>query len=349
VRWLLAVAAGAALAAPQPASADTGPAATTTSLSAAGVLLVDGVPTFPIGLSRGPARTPGMRQVAAVGVDLFRYNPPLPWADPAALAAARAFDAQVGSVGGFSVVNLCQQCGLPQLGTVTSPLLNTITSGLKDDPGFGIYKGPDEPLWNGLSPKRILPVYAAGRQDDPDHLWMMVQASITGTVAQFLPYSKVTDIQGVDVYPIQAGGNLPLHTVGRLTATMASATPNHAVWTTLQLCTAAAKGLIPTRDQMRFMIWDAIINGAQGINLFGGQLQSCWRGTDATYGWGWTAFNRAAPTLRELRAMNAVLVSPRRPLPVRTGWEGIEFQAGGLGTWWVRANLRTHQVVVTKT
>lgn len=346
---MLAIAAGAALVAPQPASADSGPAATTTSLTAAGVLLVDGAPTFPIGLSRGPVHTPGMRQVAAGGVDMFRYDPVLPWADPAALDAAHAFDAQVASVGGFSVVNLCQQCGLPQLGTISSPLLDGITSGLHPDPGFGIYKGPDEPFWNGVTPRQILPVYAAGKQDDPDHLWMMVQAYMRGTAAQFRPYSRVTDIQGVDVYPIQAGGNLPLDTVGKLTATMAAATPDHAVWTTLQLCTAAARGQIPTRAQLRFMIWDAIINGAQGINLFGGQVPSCWRGTDTAYGWGWTAFNRAAPTLRELRAMNAVLVSPRLPLPARKGWQGIEFQAGSLGTWRVRANLRTYQVVISKT
>jgi hypothetical protein len=331
------------------AFADAGPGPTATALSPTGGLLVNGVPTFPIGLSPGPSHAPGMRQVAGDGVDMFRYNPPVPWADPSALAAVHTFDAQVASVGGFSIVNLCGTCGQPRLGVVKPELLSTIIQGLRNDPGFGIYKGPDEPYWNGIRASAIRPVYTAGKTQDPDHVWALVQSFAGGSAAAFAPYASATDVQAVDVYPIQAGGNAPLDSVGLWTARTAAATPNHAVWTTLQLCTAAAGGRIPTRAQLRFMAWDAVINGARGINLFGGNMPSCWRGTDSEFGWAWTAFDRLAPTLRQMRGMNDVLVSPSAALPRRGSWEGAEFQAGTLGTWRVRANVRTLQVAISRT
>jgi hypothetical protein len=72
-----------------------------------------------------------------------------------------------------------------------------------------------------------------GRVLDRDHLWSTIQAP-RGT-PQLAEYSPVTDIHGVDVYPITlTNPNGDLSQVGRWTNTIASVTPNHAVWTTLQ-------------------------------------------------------------------------------------------------------------------
>ena len=112
---------------------------------------------------------------------------------------------------------------------------------------------------------------------------MTIQAP-RGTSADLEPYSAVTDIHGVDHYPVTwVDQNDPdLHEVGVWTDTIASVTPNHAVWTTLQVCASGSSGpnegefVLPTRRQERYMIYDAILNGARSLAFYGGNIDRCW-------------------------------------------------------------------------
>jgi hypothetical protein len=49
------------------------------------------------------------------------------------------------------------------------------------------------------------------------------------------------------------------------------------------------------------MAYDAIINGAQAVAFYGGNIAGCWSGSDAQYGWNWTFWqNVLKPLVQEL-------------------------------------------------
>ena len=63
------------------------------------------------------------------------------------------------------------------------------------------------------------------------------------------------------------------------------------------------------------MMYDAIINGANAINFFGGQDVNCWNSTDTQFGWNWTFWsNVLKPLLSEVNA-----TSPLAPALVQPG------------------------------
>jgi hypothetical protein len=92
-------------------------------------------------------------------------------------------------------------------------LLAQIVSSLKTDSGgsaIGMWKGHDEPFWSNVAPAALQFAYCrvTGRGEtawcggesvlDSDHAWVTVEAP-RGTATDLAPYSKVTDMHGVDV------------------------------------------------------------------------------------------------------------------------------------------------------
>ena len=142
-----------------------------------------------------------------------------------------------------------------------------------------------------------------------------------GTSTQLQPYSDVTDIHGVDVYPVTLTNPSPnLHDVGTWTNTVASVTPSEAVWVTLQVCDSGSydtngQFVLPTLAQERYMAYDAIINGARSLAFYGGNIPGCWNATDRQFGWNWTFWmNVLKPLFGELDSASAIapaLVNPR--------------------------------------
>jgi hypothetical protein len=128
-----------------------------------------------------------------------------------------------------------------------------------------------------------------------------------GTRADLSPYSDVTDTLGVDVYPVTLDNpDTPnLHQVGVWTRTISSISEDHSAWTTLQICSKNAYNkrtgayVLPSAYQERYMVYDAIINGARGISFYGGGNSHCWNRIDRRYGWNWTFWNRALDPLIE--------------------------------------------------
>ena len=190
---------------------------------------------------------------------------------------------------------------------------------------IGMWKGRDEPLWSGIEATELRRAFCratgrgelswcgGGRVLDRDHLWSTIQAP-RDTPQQLAEYSSVTDIHGVDVYPVtRTNPNGDLAQVGRWTNTIASVTPNHAVWTTLQICASGSGDpsnfVLPTRTQERFMIYDAIINGARSLAFYGGNINRCWNAGDSARGWNWTFWNTV---LREMIAEISA-ISPIAP------------------------------------
>lgn len=301
------------------------PAATggrpTISLDANGGFLVGGRPTFLIALSnppplsgRTPAGLPGPVEIVRAGVNLVRVGPKWTGWTRRELAHVLAWERTAVLLGMHTWVRL-------NTFAATQPrwrgdarltaIVHALTRG-RFAAGIGLWQGADEPWSRGIPARSLAFVYCrvtsrgepsacAGEPPlDRNHLLVTILAP-SGRPADLAPYSDVTDSLGVDVYPVTLDdhGSPDLHDVGVWTRTIAGITRDHSVWTTLQICSADAYNkhtgayVLPSAYQERYMVYDAIINGARGISFFGGDNPHCWNRIDRRYGWNWTFWNRA--------------------------------------------------------
>ena len=318
----------------------TGAAAATTSYDANGTFIVNGLPGFPIVLSDPPPRdgtTPSggnaLADIASAGVTFVRVGPDgVPWSD-AELADAQAWDQAVAPYGIATWIKL-RELATAQPGTASAAMLKKVVTTLEGDAGFGLWKGADEPWWSGIQPSQLQYAYCMGTSRgsvswcspdsplDSNHVWVTIEAP-RGTASDLQPYSAVTDSHGVDIYPVTYGVTNPnLHQVGTWTQTMTSITPNHLVWTTLQICSSGSVPsdgsdgyVLPTTPQERYMIYDALINGARALAFYGGHVSSCWNSTDSAHGWNWTFWNTVLKSL--IQEINAG--SPLAPALLHPG------------------------------
>ena len=317
-----------------------------TSIGDRGALLFRGQATFPIALSNPPpldgltpAGANGLDEVVKAGVTFFRVGPPTtPWTLQA-VATAEQWDRAALERGVHTWVGLGNATTATP-GSHSDDVLRMVVGALTSDPtsaaGLGMWKGADEPGWHGPPPSALQFAFCrvtsrgqadwcAGEQPlDPGHVWVTIQAP-RGTAAQLAGYSSVTDTNGVDVYPVTLGSRDPdLHRVGTWTKAIASITPSGSVWTTLQICAsssfdpATGRYVLPTRLQERYMVYDAIVNGARGLAFFGGDVPGCWNASDRALGWNWTFWNRTlAPLVGEIGARSPIAAALANPVSTR--------------------------------
>lgn len=315
------------------ASLVTSAGAGTTSFDSTRTILLDGRPVFPIVLSPGPllgSTTPwgtnGLAETASAGVDMFRVGPGKLWSS-ADITSALAFDRAAAALHAYTWMNLSGYSqALP--GSAEDTALTQIVNTLTHDRGgsaIGMWRGRDEPWGSSILPSALQfpfcrvtsrgdPLWCNGETPlDPTHLWVTIEAP-KGTAADLEPYSAVTDVHGVDIYPVTIAQPSPdLHRVGEWTATLASVTTTAPVWTTLQICAGASYDhttrafVLPTFQQERYMAYDAIINGARVLAFYGGNLSGCFNASDARYGWNWTFWQSVLkPLVQELAPSSAV-------------------------------------------
>jgi hypothetical protein len=329
----------AAAAAVGPSAGAAGAAAT--RIDASGTVVLNGNKTFPIVLSKGPppgARTPSggdaLAAIVGAGVRFFKVDPPSGVWTSADVAAARRWNRAAAAHRAFTWINLSTLSRAAPGAAVANRLDRVVRSLTSDRAGrraIAMWKGADEPLLAGVPPASLEFAYclATARGDpgwcgdapsvDSAHLWVTIEAP-RGAPAELGAYSAVTDTHGVDVYPIALRGlNPDLHQVGVWTSTLASVTPNHSVWTTLQVCASpgydrSGDFLLPTFAQERYMVYDAIINGARDLAFYGADNRNCWNDADRAAGWNWTFWNAVLePLVGEIAATSplaAALVEP---------------------------------------
>jgi hypothetical protein len=302
------------------AALPVGGGAAVTRSDAHGTTILDGRRVFPIVLAKGPepgSTTPSganaLAEVVGAGVNVLKVGPATTrWSDTD-VADALAWNRAAATLGAHTWINL-STLSRATPGSDDGARLRQVIASLEADPSgsaIGMWKGADEPLWSGFQPSSLQFAYClatsrgerswcGGEQpQDADHLWVTIQAP-RGTSAQLAPYSAVTDTHGVDHYPVTYRNRADprLHEVGEWTKTVASVTPNRSVWTTLQVCASGSSDpdgsgafVMPTRRQERYMIYDAIINGARSLAFYGGNLPRCWNTTDGARSWNWTFWN----------------------------------------------------------
>jgi hypothetical protein len=307
--------------------------AATTRLDQHGTVLVDGRKVFPIVLAKGP-EGPELDRVVAAGVNVLKVGPASsPWVE-ADFDDALARNREAADRGIYTWVNLATLADATPETLVKDARLRQVISRIESDPSgsaLAMWKGADEPQHAGFEPQELQYAYcvATSRGEaswcgdrptaDEEHLWVTIQAP-RGTAEQLAPYSAVTDIHGVDHYPVRFGEPDPkLHEIGEWTDLIRSVTPSGAVWTTLQVCASGSSGpdgsfVLPTRTQERYMIYDAILNGARSLAFYGGNIDRCWNASDTAAGWNWTFWDTVLEDLvREIGAESALgpaLVNP---------------------------------------
>jgi hypothetical protein len=268
----------------------------------------------------------GWAEVAAAGVKMLRVYPKWDTANLAQqiqtvkeeMVAAASYGLRLW-VGLYDIANdLSKQA-----------LLEQIIDGLKDAPGLGAWKGSDEPLHGNVAPPGLVAAYDFVRSRDPNHPLVIIQAPQARngplTAARLKPYAAAADIHGVDIYPIShppgvhAGRpNKDISVVGDVTAIVVQATPGKEHWTTLQI---AWSGMLPPKHvpifpnlhQERFMTYQAIVAGAQGLVFFGGDITKAMTPTDADSGWNWTFWQTVLKHI--VQELNSTAVGPALVAP----------------------------------
>jgi len=315
----------------------------------------DGRPVFPIVLSPGPAlgsQTPwgtdALEETASAGVNVFRVGPGVTWTSND-VTSALAMDRAAADLHVHTWVNLS---GYSQAtpGSALDAGLVQVVRALTSDPSssaIGMWRGRDEPRWSDITPSALQfaycrvtslgdPSWCGGEPAlYPGPPWVTIEAP-RGPSAELAPYSDVTDVHGVDIYPVTLANPEPdLHRVGAWTAALASITPGKPIWTTLQICAGASYGrtvggpfVLPTLQQERYMAYDAIINGAGALAFYGGTNPGCWNASDEHYGWNWTFWQSVLkPLVEELSASSPIapaLVDLATSRPVRTSDRSTE-------------------------
>lgn len=344
--------------------------AQTTHANRHGTFIVDGERFFPIGVTMPPrlgSRTPhgrdALAELVAAGVTLYRTGPrDQPWT-PTHLSNAIAWADAAAQHGVYTWVYL-RELALVRPGWEREELLRQVIAALKDKPGMGLWKGADEPYSQWLPPA-LAYAYRVVKRNDPDHAVLTVFAprSRDRTMLVHPPdppnlrgYNRVTDLHGVDVYPIYyhlRGVRPPkLHMVGMWTRAMRRATGRNTIATTLQICSGgsddpAGSGAytLPTTREERYMAYDAIVNGARGLNFYGGDIPRCLNRRDRALGWNWAFWNRTLRGLvREIgidSPLHPALLRPETTRRLDTGNAGTQAISRRVGrTLWVIATQR---------
>ena len=330
--------------------------AATTSFDQSHTILFDGEPTFPLVLSPGPplgGQTPwgtdGLTETASAGVNVYRTGPaPGRIWTAADTSLALDWDQAAAALHVYTWPNLGGYAqALP--GSLEDEELQQLVTTLTNDPSgsaIAFWKGRDEPWLAGTAPSALQFAYCrvTSRGDpswcdgeaplDPSRLWVTIEAP-RGTASDLAPYSSVTDIHGVDIYPVTIAHPTPnLQAVGKWTATLDSIAPQQPIWTTIQICASGSwdkntnSFVIPTYQQERYMAYDAILNGAKALTFYGGDNPHCFSGSDATYGWNWSFWQGVLePLVKELSASSPLapaLVNAAKTPHVTMGGSGTE-------------------------
>jgi hypothetical protein len=253
-----------------------------------GMLVVDGRRTFVIGSYYLPKEAEPYRAMAQAGYNLIRVNPVTAELDAAHANGLKAWT----SVG--SLQNQDTPQGLQSYKEKIRPL--------KDHPGLLFWETEDEPAWRWNAPQQrveadvMIKSYNAIKEEDPKHL-VYVNHAPTNLVSTLQQYNKALDIAACDIYPVIPRGirtsyalfpdgmqgdllNTYISQVGQYTDKMRSVTGKHRPvfmvlqgfsWEMLREANERDTTMVkyPSFQESRFMAYQAIIHGANGIIYWG--------------------------------------------------------------------------------
>ena len=321
-----------------------------------GGLKVGAKTLFPIGVSlppppggKAPNGRGGLAELAAAGVTFVRTGI-AGWNDEFVDAQLAAERRQLDAVAAAGVGAWCWLGELTDLpaagGSVKERVLTRVVNALKGHDALLAWKGIDEPRnpfrgdqW--IRPAGMVRGYAKLKSLDRDHPVVIIHTP-RNTVAELTPYRPALDIAGADIYPVSyppgthaAARNKDLSLVGDVARTIRASSGPKPFWMTLQVAwsgvlPSASDGRVPRFPSLhdeRFMTYQAIANGARGLNYFGGHLTQVASPRDAELGWNWSFWEQTLrPIVRELASpeLQVALVAPDVKPGVKTANAEIE-------------------------
>ncbi|MDZ4858432.1 MAG: hypothetical protein SGI88_05575 [Candidatus Hydrogenedentes bacterium] len=278
----------------------------TTAFDDGGAITVNGKRTFIVGTYMvgnqytAPEPTPALyAELATAGFNLVQ-------ASPAEMDAAHAAGLMTWT--GAGVID-------PANPGASAQALTDRVKAVANHPSLAFLETSDEPAWTWMKPEARIPAdvfaksYPIIKAADSNHL-LYTNHAPTNLISTLKAYNAGTDIVAVDIYPVNPGGLKPQYALfedglqGDLNNTYLSqvgeycdkmrevAGPNRPVFMVLQGFAwemlreekerQQDKVLYPTYDQSRFMAWQSIIHGANGIIYWGSrytpQPSECWTG-----------------------------------------------------------------------
>jgi hypothetical protein len=304
------------------------------------VLEIDGKKVFFLSLSLPPpadAVTPtgknAIEEFADAGMTFIKTGPMgEPWSASSSQQHERWLDAAAKNHI-YCLVNLRELSSIKENDKQQESKLREFLNKYKNHPGLGAYKGVDEPEWGKHPVEPMLKAYRIIKQVDPAHPVWVAQAP-RGTIETMKPYDVALDATGADVYPISYPPgkhsllpNKEISMVGDYTRTMMKvAGPKKPVWMVLQITWSGVGKTgqtlrFPTFAEQRFMTYEAIINGARGLQYFGGNNPELMNERDRKLGWQWTFWERVLrPVIEEIGTKSPLypaLVAPESKIAVK--------------------------------
>lgn len=339
--------------------------ATRVSIDSSNNLVVNGKTTFPLSVAVLPpadGKTPdgksAWEEFSQAGINFARIAPgdyadKHVWNEAGFQVASKYMD-QLAAAKIYAWMTLGQELSYVKPDDHTAQeQLRKVIERYKDQPALAAWKGADEPAWGNMNthgkrpPSSIAVTYKMLHELDPDHPVIVMQAP-RGTAEENAAYDPYLDITGMDIFPIgyPPGGHVPkwpnkeISMVGDWTQISMQAAHGKPVWMTLQISFSGTAGKgktlrFPTFPQERFMTYEAIINGARGINYFGGANKTTLNERDAKLGYNWTFWDRILkPLLTEINAnspLGEALIAPNSKLPIKASQQGVEFTVREVG------------------
>lgn len=255
-----------------------------------GMITVNGRRTLILGTYYAPKSERPFEELAGAGFNLVRTGP-----DRAAMDAAHA--------AGLLTWTTVGTVGLDDLDASGAKLAGRVNA-VRDHPALGFIETVDEPAWAWMKAEQRVPAeafakaYPIIKAADPNHLLYMNHAP-TNLVKTMTPYNAGTDIVACDIYPVNPGGlkhmfalfsdglqgdlnNEHISQVGEYVDKMRRVTgPRRPLFMVLQgfawemlvdeLERREEKIAYPTWAQARFMAFQALIKGANGLVYWGTQ------------------------------------------------------------------------------
>jgi len=230
-------------------------------------------------------------------------------------------------------------------------LLTQFINRFKDHPGIFFWKSTDEPEWGKVPVQPLREAYELIHKLDGTHPVWFCHAP-RGTMETLRPYNDACDVLSIDIYPVSEPpgkhsleSNKQLSMVGDYTKRVMDLAEGKKIpFMVLQACWSGANPkhnpknrlMFPTFREERYMMYQAIINGSNGLAFFG--MPVGLTGRDEELGWNWT-FWRAVlrPLLCEIKPGSEVypmLISPDSHYPLQfTGAPQIEVRCKEAGVY----------------
>jgi hypothetical protein len=303
-------------------------------LDADGVLEIDGKKIFVICFSlpppvdgKAPNGKNGVAELADAGATFLRAGAlGGDWND-ARFVEEKKFQDAAARHGMHCWLSLREAASIKPGDARHEALLRKILMTFRDHPGMGVYKGVDEPEWGKHPLPPMERAWQIIKELDPHHPVVLIQGPARdGREPQDLQRGQRHRRRGHLSHRLSAG---PAFAVcedecrdqhgrrlraaddggGRRKETVVDDAAGR-----LERVSQSGKNAAPaTFPEERFMTYQAIINGARGVNYFGASIPAGWNEQDQKLGWNWHFWNRVLrPVVEEIGTKSPLYRRARR-------------------------------------